>query len=107
MDLVSILITPQVLAIAAATVAVIYFLGQIPLRRSKLVHARWWRRILPLLPLAIGVVMAFLPGVLPKEVALSKGWGTNVLVGLWSGLVASHGRAVFKRLVLDKLEPKE
>jgi len=107
MDLVSILITPQVLAIAAATVALIYFLGQIPFRRSKLVNARWWRRLLPLLPLAMGVGMAFLPGVLPADVSLSKGWGTNVLVGLWSGLVASQGRAVFKRLVVDKLEPKE
>ena len=107
MDLVSILITPQVLAIAAGVVAILYFLGQIPLRRGKLAKERWWMRILPLLPIVFGICGAFLPGVLEREDGTSMTWGNQLLIGSWSGLVASQGRKVFKRLAVDKLEKKD
>jgi len=107
MDLVSILITPQVLAIAAATVAMIYFMGQWPVRGGRLSKARWWRRLLPVLPVALGIGAAFLPGVLVGEDGTSLAWGSRVLVGSWAGLVASQGRKVFKRLAVDKLDAKE
>lgn len=107
MDLVGVLITPQVLAIAAATVAVLYFLGRIPVRRGRLAKAGWWRRILPVLPIALGIGAAFLPGVLAGEDGAAMPWGTRLLVGAWAGLVAAQGRKVFKRLLVDKFEPKE
>jgi branched-subunit amino acid transport protein len=107
MDLVSILITPQVLAIAAATVACLYFAGQMPLRRGKLSGARWWRRILPVLPIALGIGAAFLPGVLVGEDGSTITWGSRILIGAWAGLVAAQGRKVIKRLAVDKLEAKD
>jgi hypothetical protein len=106
MDLVSMLITTQVLAIAAGVVAVLYFIGQIPVRRGKLAKVRWWRRILPILPIVLGIGAAFLPGVLAGDDGMRVAWGNCVLVGAWAGLVAAQGRKVFKRLAVDKLEPK-
>lgn len=107
MDLVSILITPQVLFIAAGTVAAIYFLGQFPVRGGRLSRVRWWRRLLPILPILIGVGAAFLPGTLPVEDgAPPMAWGSRLLIGAWAGLVAAQGRKVIKRLAVDKLEPK-
>lgn len=90
------LLTPQVLTISSAIIAVLFSLGKftvggVPLNKKKL-----WKKILPLLPLVLGVVGAFLPGVLGSaEEPVSI--GSKVLIGLWCGLVASQSRNILKR----------
>ncbi len=107
MDFASALLTKEVLAAAAGIVALLWGVGSLPIgdgpggRQRRLRDCPWWRRVLPLLPLAMGVGMAYMPGVakIPKE-----DWGAVLVFGLWVGFVASHGRKVIKRLAVDKLD---
>jgi hypothetical protein len=85
MDFSEILLTKEVLAAAAAIVALLWWVGRIPvgetpgglLRRVR--DCVWWRRLLPLLPMALGVGVAYLPGVakIPKDQ-----WGAVLVFGL-------------------------
>jgi len=107
MDFASALLTKEVLAAAAGIVALLWGLGTIPIGESpdgrlrRLRDAKWWRRLLPLLPLGLGVAVAYMPGV--AQIPLDQ-WGAVLVFGLWVGFVASHGRKLIKRLVLDRLE---
>ena len=97
MDIMSILLTPQVLGLSAGIIAVLYGIGKIPLKGDKTVgKSVWWRKVLPIVPLALGVAGAF-----------TMGGGdtieTPVITGLWAGFVAAHGRKVVKRLLVDNL----
>jgi hypothetical protein len=107
MELESILLTPPVLVISAATVATIYFIGQAPVGASTLSNISWWRRILPVLPIMFGIGAAFLPGVLVGDDGDPMAWGNRLLVGAWSGLVAAQGRKIIKRLTVEKIVPKD
>lgn len=102
MDLTSILLTPQILSLAAGIVAILWGLGKMPVGDGTLAKLGWWRRLLPVMPLVLGVGGAFMPGVVTAE-----GWGTMILAGLWAGFVAAHGRKIIKRTAkLDKLGGK-
>jgi hypothetical protein len=103
MELSSLLITKEVGMLAAGIVALLWGVGRIPTRGGPLARRVWWRRVLPILPLVLGIVAAFMPGVVPADVALTQSWGTNVLIGLWAGLVAGQGHKIIKRLSVDKL----
>lgn len=104
LDLVNILVTPQVLVMAAAIVAVLHFAGKIPTNAGALARRRPWRRVLPVLPIVLGTGAAFLPGVLTAADGTVPEWGSRLLIGAWSGLVAAQARKVLKRLLVDKLE---
>lgn len=98
-DLTAILLTQEVIALSAGIFAVLVTLNRtVSIKGRRLARVPKWWRIMPLLPLVLGVAGAFLPGVVPN----AAGWGTQVLVGLWAGFVAAHGRKIFKRLVTDK-----
>ena len=106
-NLYSALFTKEALFLSLAIVGFLYFLGKIPVKNVKTKNTKYlkdnkvWRRILPLLPLVLGVGVAFAPGVsqLPKEE-----WGSIIVFGVWCGFVASHGRKIIKRGILDKLK---
>jgi len=101
MNIVETLVTPQVLALAAAIVAVLFGIGKAaPVLRKK----KWWLKLLPILPLVLGVGGAFLPGVITHD---AGSWGSLVLAGLFAGFLASHGRNIFKRLLIDKMKSEE
>lgn len=91
------LLEPNVIALAAAIVALLYGLGKIPLPHGTLGECWQWRKVLPVIPLVLGVAGAFL--VIDTE---NTGTSHPVLLGLWAGFVAAHGRKVFKRLVVDR-----
>ena len=100
-QLFDILLAPEVIALSAAIIALLYGLGKIPIPRSTLEKNRIWRRILPVLPLVFGVAGALMIGGVDDEAP--KPMAHEILLGLWAGFVAAHGRKIFKRLVLDKL----
>lgn len=101
MNIVETLVTPQVLALAAAIVAVLFGIGK---AAPALWKKPWWRRLLPLTPLVLGIGGAFLPGVIAHD---EGAWGTVILAGLFAGFLASHGRKIFKRLLIDKMKSEE
>lgn len=100
-SLVELLLAPKVIALSAGIVAVIHFVGLIPVGKKTLSKHKTWRRFLPLLPLLLGVGGAF----------LIENWGADaqqinnpIITGCWAGFVASHGRKIFKHLVINKLK---
>lgn len=104
----SVLVTPEVLLIAAAIYAVLAALGRIPFSGKPLAQAPAWRRVLPVLPLALGVAAAVCPGVVPPGAAgAAMPLASRVLVGLWAGFVASHLRKLVRQTVLAKMGGKE
>lgn len=105
LDLLSVLFTREVIVISAWIFAVLFFLGKIPIgKKGRLSNTRWWSRLLPVLPLVLGIAAAFFPGVLTvsEGESLRTSWGNPLMIGIWSGLVASQGRKIIKRLFVDK-----
>lgn len=113
MPITEILLTPNVLMLSAAIVALLSGLGTISIGKDKL-RAHWvWRNLLPVLPLVLGVGGAFMPGVICDPGVPSGGaeilsgmwcgWGTKIVAGLWAGFIAAHGFKIFKRIVVDRL----
>lgn len=101
--LVDILLAPQVIALAAGIIALLFGLGKIPVKKNTLGKLRWWRRILPILPLVLGIAGAFLIGQANGDGA--QPFGHPLVLGLWAGFLAAHGRKIVKRLFVDKVEP--
>lgn len=99
-QLFEILLAPEVIVLSAAIIAMLYGLGKIPIPNSTLEKNRIWRRVLPVLPLVLGVVGALMIGCNDD---VQRPTAHAVLIGLWAGFVAAHGRKIVKRLVLDKL----
>jgi hypothetical protein len=91
------LLTAQVLTISAAVVALLFSLGRFTIKGIPLDKNKIWKKILPILPLVLGILGAFAPGVLgsaDEPVSI----GSKILIGLWAGLVASQSRTIVKRL---------
>ena len=105
-DLVAVLFTKEVAIIAAGIVAVLYFAGLLPVGKKRLGQTRAWSKLVPILPMLLGIGAVLMPGVIAmgEGQTLRTSWGTLVLLGVWAGLVASQGRKVFKRLILEKFE---
>lgn len=109
MELTEYLLSKEIVVIAAGIVAALHFAGLIPFRKRRLGQTRVWSKLLPVLPMLLGVGAVLLPGV----VALGDGhtvrssWGNLVLLGVWAGLVASQGRKVFKRGLVDTFNPAD
>lgn len=103
MDIISAFITKEIGLLIVGIVAVLYFAGMIPVGDKRLKQIVIWRRLLPLVPLVLGVAGAFLPSVVGTE-GEPASWGAKILVGVFAGFVAAHGRKVIKRGVLDKFD---
>ncbi len=99
--LLDVLLAPEVIALAAGIVALLFGLGKIPMRKGCLGTNKVWRKILPLLPLVLGVGGAFVIGQANGEEA--KPFGHPLILGLWAGFLAAHGRKIVKRLCVDKV----
>lgn len=104
LDLLTVLFTREVMFIAAWIFAVLFFAGRIPIGKRRLGKMRWWNKVLPVLPLVLGIIAAFLPGVIPvsEGETLRTSWGNPMIIGVWAGLVASQGRKIIKRLFVEK-----
>lgn len=100
MHIVETLITPEILMLAVAIVAILEGVG----RLFKVRGLPNWRKVLPMLPLLLGVTGALMPGVLGDE---PPPWPVAIMCGLWAGFLGTHGRKIIKRLVFDKLEGKD
>ena len=107
MDVMSLLVTKQVLAFAAGIVALVWGIGMIPLKGGRRFNKnKFWLKVLPLVPLLLGVGGAFLPGVLVTPEGDPVPWGEAVVTGLWTGFIAAQGFKIFKRLLVDKLQDR-
>lgn len=94
----SVLWQPPILMLAASVFAVLESLGRIVIRGRRLALRRTWRMVLPVLPLLLGCGGAFLPGTLPD----CTGWGSQVIAGIWAGLLAVQGRKIVLRWFVDQ-----
>ena len=99
MQLIELLLTPKVLSVAAAIIALMYGLGKIPLKKGTLGKTKAWRKVAPIIPLALGVGSM----MLMQEESIDQ----KIMTGLWAGFVAAHSRKVVKRLLIDKLGEEE
>jgi len=103
MDIAGILITSKILMLAAGIFSLLWAIGKIPTSRETRLEKNWiWRNILPVLPILLGAGGACLPGVVCDGEPCT--WGVRIIAGIWAGFVAAHGRKIFKRIVIDRLE---
>ena len=101
LSLVEHLLDPRIIALSAGIIAVIHFIGLIPVGKITLGKHKRWRRFLPLLPLLLGIGGAFL---VENFGANAQQINNPIITGCWAGFVASHGRKIFKHLVINKLK---
>lgn len=98
------LLAPEIIALAAAIIALLFGLNKVPLKKTTLGKLRWWRRLLPILPLIFGVAGAFTMGRMNGDSDSGMPFHHPLLLGLWAGFLAAHGRKVVKRLFVDKVD---
>lgn len=98
------IITKDMAMLAAAAIAVMFFLGKIPLKTGKLNQTKFWGDWGTFVLVIVCTVGAFLPGVsdIPKS-----NYGGCIVFALVSSIVAHLGRAVLKPLLIRKLEGKK
>jgi hypothetical protein len=97
MEILDVLVTKEVLIIAAGIIAV---LTAVQKAVPELRKAHWWRRLLPFVPLILGVGASFIPGISAEELGPRE----LVLMGLWAGFLSSHCRKIFKQAVLGRIK---
>ena len=96
--LIDILLHPRIIALSAAIIAVLHFVGLIPIGTCTIAKHRAYRRFLPLLPLLLGIGGAFLMGNFGEQI------DNPIIAGCWAGFVAAHSRKVFKTVIINKLQ---
>jgi hypothetical protein len=99
------IITKNMAMLAVAAIAVMFFIGKIPIKSGKFLNQTgFWGNWGTFLLVIICGVGAFLPGVhnIPRE-----NWGACVVFALVSSIVAHLGRAVLKPLLIRRLEGKK
>ena len=102
MELIESLLTPFVLSVSAGIVAIMYGIAMIPVGPSGNVRdTKVWKRVAPIIPLLLGVGIMFAHRLFGGE---GEDIGSPVMTGLWAGFVASHGRKLVKRLVIEKFD---
>jgi len=99
-------ITPQMGAVAFGVVAVMFFIGHIPLDGGKrrLRESCFWKSWGLFIMFGLSVAGAFMPGI--HDIAYSE-WGSIVVFGSTTAIAALLLRGILKPLLLNKLEGKE
>ncbi len=99
------IITPQMAALAAGVIAVMLFIGRIPIRdgKAKLNEMNWWKQWGIFLMFALAVGGSFMPGV--HDISYAE-WGSILVHGATTGMVALLGRTILKPIILARLEGK-
>lgn len=96
------LVTYQLAVAAVAIMAIMLFIGRIPVGRSaQLNETKLWARAGTLFVLALGVGAALIPGVAPEGTI-----GQKILWGCVVALVAAFSRSILKPFGLSRLEAK-
>lgn len=87
-------ITPSV---GALIVAITFVISVAKTIRPQIKKSKFWWHAMPYLPVIIGVLLSIIPGVIEaKEI------GVKVVVGIASSGIATMGRNMLKRSILDK-----
>lgn len=91
------LLTKEIL-IAAGAILVLITAFRIAFPRFE--KNQIWRRLLPFIPLALGVASAF---IMTTD---APGIGDKILIGLWTGGVATGARKVFNQTLRGQVSEK-
>jgi len=98
------IITPGMAGLAAAAIAIMFFIGKIPYKGGKVNGTKLWKNWGEFLLVALCIGGAFAPGV--SDIPVAK-FGAIIIFGMISALVAHLGRKILKPIILAKLEGKE
>lgn len=100
------IITVEMGSLAAAVIAIMLFLGRIPVQggRGRLNELWWWHSWGIFIMFALAIGGAFMPGI--HDIPYSD-WGGILVFGLVTSMVALLGRAILKPIILRRLEGKQ
>jgi hypothetical protein len=97
------IVTKEMGLLAAGAIAVMLFLGRVPLKDKKLNQTKMWKNWGIFLLVGICTAGSFAPGV--NDIPISE-WGGILVFAFVSSMVALLGRAVLKPIILKRLEGK-
>jgi len=98
------IITPSMAGLAAAAVAVMFFIGKIPYKSKKINETKLWEDWGEFILVAMCIGGSFAPGV--NEIPISE-WGGILIFAAVSALAAHLGRKILKPIILTRLEGKK
>jgi orotate phosphoribosyltransferase-like protein len=91
-------ITPSVGALIVSITFIISIAKKI---RPQIKRSKFWWHVMPYLPAIIGVCLAIMPGIIE-----SNSIGVKIIVGIASSGIATMGRNMLKRSILDRFDEK-
>jgi hypothetical protein len=97
------IITPGMAALAAASIAIMLFVGKIPIKGKRLNTTKFWTNWGEFILVALCIAGSFAPGV--TEIPKSE-WGSILIFAAVSALVAHLGRKILKPIFIAKIEGK-
>lgn len=99
------IITKEMALLAAAVIAVMLFLGRIPVQggAKKLNEMNWWKQWGIFIMFGLTTAGAFMPGI--HDIPYNQ-WGSILVFGLTTSMVALLGRTLLKPIILARLEGK-
>ncbi len=97
-------ITPSMAGLAAAAIAVMFFIGKIPYKSKKVNETKLWGDWGDFILVVICTASSFAPGV--NQIPVSE-WGGILIFAAVSALAAHLGRKILKPIILTKLEGKK
>ena len=97
------IITKEMAGLAAASVAIMLFMGRIPYKGSRLNRSKIWKDWGEFILVTVCLAGSFAPGVhgIPY-----KEWGGILVFALVTSMVALLGRKVLKPIIIKRLEGK-
>ena len=103
------LVNPELMGLVALGImALIWFVGSTPVSEGRdgkprnLRDIKIWRRIVPMLPIALGVLI-----YVGAPLDIEGSWGVRALQGLAVGMFAPQIRKIIKRGIFDKLKERK
>lgn len=97
------IITPGMAGLAASAIAIMLFIGRIPISGKRINKTKFWKNWGEFILVILCIGGSFAPGI--NDISKSE-WGSVLVFAAVSALVAHLGRKLLKPIVISRIEGK-